>query len=264
MRHRLLLVAVVTVLTAGSADAGLFKRAAKPDPAVHVPNLVRSLKAHPEDRVRRQAASELRDYDAKAFPDILPALIDALKHDASPHVRSEAAESIGKVRPISPQAGFALEQAKENDKAIIVRVASRTALLQYRVVGYFTGDKGDGMMVQSAEPPLAVEVAGRAMPAETVLRPTPSPVPVDKPVRAPKNSQVEGPALPVAKTETPPPQTFEPPLASPPVPTPVTSGKPPVPVVAIPPSLPEPRIVPASDTTKPTSVGPALPPLKRD
>ena len=92
---RLFLVPVVALSLAVPAQAGLFKRAAKPDPAVHVPALIETLKSDKDERARAAAAGELDEYDAKAFPEILPALTDALKTDPSSTVRSSPRRDVG-------------------------------------------------------------------------------------------------------------------------------------------------------------------------
>src|SRR5437660_6213362 len=125
MRRRSLLIVSLLTALAGPAHAGIFKKTPKPDPAVHVPELLRTLKEDPDERKRADAADELREYDSKAFPDLMTGLIDALQNDPSSVVRSQAANSISKLRPISQQAGFALEQALQNDSSWRVRIAAR-------------------------------------------------------------------------------------------------------------------------------------------
>jgi HEAT repeats len=253
---RLCLVAAAALVLAAPTHAGIFRRTPKPDPAVHVPELIQTLKDKDKDeKARAGAASELRDYDAKAFPDLLPALIDALATDPSSSVRSKAAESIGKVRPISPEAGYALEQAIDNDKSFRVVLSARTAILQYRVLGFIGAGKGE-MTVQTGEPPLATGGA-KGVPATTILRPTPSPVPVTGPVTAPTGLKSTAPAVPAGSQGLAPrPQSGEPPLAEPAtpvVPTPVLTSNPrrPAPIITIPSA---PREVPT-----PSASGPTLP-----
>lgn len=274
MRQRLILVGLLAFVFAGPVQAGIFRKSPKPDPAVYVPALIQTLKSEKDERGRVAAANALRDYDAKAFPEILPALIDALANDSSTSVRAEAAESIGRIRPISTQAGYALEQAKANDKDLRVRIAARTALLQYRVLGYFVGVKDD-LMVQTAEPPLAPETGEKSASGATVLRPTPSPMPVVGPVAPPTTPKLGGPGLP-APAVRPNPQTGEPPLANPAAPAPTVTAQPrsAPPIITIPPvptspvgppkagpSLPPPKELPGSlDSPKSSNPGPALPP----
>jgi HEAT repeats len=255
---RLWVAPVVALVLAAPIEAGIFRRTPKPDPAVHVPALIQTLKTDKDEKARAAAASDLRDYDAKAFPDLLPALMDALATDPSSSVRSKAAEAIGKVRPISPEAGYSLEQAIENDKSLPVRLSARLAIAQYRVLGFIGAGKGE-MTVQSAEPPLATAGTAKGLPGGTVLRPTPSPVPVAGPVPPPTSLKPIIPTTvpPGAQGLAPRPQSGEPPLAepaSPTTPTPVLTTRPraPAPVITIP--SPAPR-----ETITPIPAGPTLP-----
>lgn len=283
MLHRLVLVPLVAfALTALAhpAHAGLFRKSSKPDPATHVPALIQTLKTDKDERARATAAADLHDYDGKAFPEILPALMEALANDPSSSVRAEAAESIGKIRPISPQAGYALEQARSNDKSTMVKIAARTALMKYRILGVIGGKSEAGPM-QTAEPPLAVGVASKGTPGGTILRPTPAPVPVSGPVSPPTSTRPISPALPPGSEGLGPrPQTGEPPLADPgrSTPTLTSQSRTPAPVITIPPpprevispipsgpangpTLPSPMPLPdLSKPSAPGSSGPTLPP----
>src|SRR5213078_4587461 len=66
-------------------------------------------------------------------------------------VRSEAATSLGKLRPVSQQAGYALEQATANDTSMRVRMAARQALWQYHLVGFRSGKPAE-MPAKPADP----------------------------------------------------------------------------------------------------------------
>src|SRR5262249_25759549 len=101
-----------------SAGLGIFSRKPKIDPAEHVPALIMQLKTDKDEVKRTNAAEELRSFDPKAFPEMMTVLSDALLKDASPAVRSEAASTIAKLRPINQQAGYALEQAAANDPSM--------------------------------------------------------------------------------------------------------------------------------------------------
>src|SRR5262245_20900530 len=136
---RLLLASAVFALSTTPFSAGLFSRKPKPNPVECVPELLIQLRSHTDEAQRSNAAEELRQFDPKAYPEIILGLIGAVTRDASPAVRSEAAASLGKIRPISQQAGYALEQAQNNDGSIRVRMAARQALFQYHLVGYRSG-----------------------------------------------------------------------------------------------------------------------------
>src|SRR5438045_1169020 len=79
--------------------------------------------------------TDLREFARHAFPEIVPALIDVLKHDQKAAVRAEAAQTLGKIRPLSQEAGVALEEAV-SDPSWRVRWQARPALRAYRSSGY--------------------------------------------------------------------------------------------------------------------------------
>jgi hypothetical protein len=125
------------------APAGIiFGRKTKPNPAERVPELIITVKTDKDESKRASAAEELRQYDAATHPDIVPVLIDVLMNDAKPSVRAEAADSLGKIRPISQEAGWALEQALAKDGSARVRMQARYALMVYRWNGYHSPPKG--------------------------------------------------------------------------------------------------------------------------
>jgi hypothetical protein len=260
----LFLVPLAALTLAGPTQAGLFKKSAKPDPTIQVPALIETLKADRDEKARIAAATDLDEFDAKAFPDVLPALMDALASDPSPSVRSRAAESIGKVRPISAAAGYALERAVADDKSLAVRVSARAALIKYKVLGHIPGTKID-MVVQSSEPPLAAGPLVKDLGSGTVVRPTPAPAPPTgvalpplPPIPAPKLPPDGAPDVQTVKPAEQP-QTGEPPLADgrkPPTAVPAAAPKAPAPVIVIP-------SPPAKEAVTPvptTPTGPTLPP----
>src|SRR5262245_9144760 len=156
-RH-FLFVCLSLVLTAAPAASlpPLFgkKKATAPDPSQRVPELLGIVKSDKDEHNRAQAAGELRRFDAKQYPDIVPTLIEALMNDPKPSVRAEAAQSLGRLRPISLAAGQALEQALARDTSMRVRLQARSALLQYQWSGYRSLKKG-AEPAQTKEPPLA-------------------------------------------------------------------------------------------------------------
>ena len=200
MWQRLFLVPLAVLGVALPAQAGPFRKATKPDPAEQVPALLEALKAEKDEKARLNAASELRDYDGKVFPEIIPALIDILTNDPSSSVRAEAAESIGKVRPVSSKAGYALEQAIANDKSTSVRLSARTALLQYRIWGYIRGNSAEVALAQTSEPPLASTAGPKGSSSGSVIRPTPARDPA-RPAAVPFSSP--SPPSPPSKPEVP-------------------------------------------------------------
>src|SRR4051794_31759333 len=170
------------VLPVRPASAGVFfGKKNKPTPAEHVPELIKTLKADGDEHKRASAAEELRQYDAAQFPDMVPSLIDALLGDTKPGVRAEAAQSLGKLRPVTAAAGAALEQALAKDSSMRVRLQARSSLLQYRWAGYAPKGKEEPPSQsrepppQSKEPPLAPELPARAPAAAPRLAPVPAP-----------------------------------------------------------------------------------------
>jgi hypothetical protein len=156
---KFLLIPVALAAVAVSADAGIFKKHPKANPAERVPALISVLKTDKNEDKREDAAEELRHFDPLAFPEIVPVLIDALQHDPKSSVRLEAAHSLAKMRPISQEVGLALEEAAAQDAALRVRLQARSLVLQYRISGYHSPKSGEPVVVKSGpkvgEPPLA-------------------------------------------------------------------------------------------------------------
>jgi len=122
-----------------------------------VPELITLALTSGDENKRSEAVEELRQYDPGQFPQIVPALIEVLTNDKKPAVRAEAAQSLGKLRPISQQAGQALEQALSKDPSVRVRLQARSSLLQYHWAGYRNdGKPANVALPQTKEPPLAV------------------------------------------------------------------------------------------------------------
>jgi HEAT repeats len=139
------------------APAGiLFGKKTKPSPAERVPELIVIVKTDTDESKRAAAAKELRQYDPAAFKDIVPVLIDVLMNDAKASVRSEAADSLGDIRPVSKEAGWALEEARQKDASMRVRLAARYSLMQYHWHGYegqTHDEKVTGPIIKDPPPP---------------------------------------------------------------------------------------------------------------
>lgn len=236
---RTLFVPLVLATLAPNASAGFFSRKPKPNPTERVPELLLQLKTSQDEGERTAAAEELRQYDPKSFPDVIPGLIDALGRDASAAVRSEAASSLGRLRPISQQAGYALEQAQNNDAAVRVRLSARQALLQYHIVGYRAAKQPETAAAGNT-PNDANKPAG-SMASRPIVQPTSRTRPVQTPA-----GRNESPEPPLAGTPVPPQST--PPVIMQVIP--VNPGLQPVPRMPQPPKAPAP----------PPPDGPALPP----
>ena len=235
---RMLLALPLLAALPALAQAGLFfgKKAAKPDPATRVPELIVTVKTDGDENKRAAAAEELRQYDPAAQTDIVPVLIDVLLHDAKPAVRAEAAQSLGKLRPVNQQAGWALEQAVSKDASMRVRVQARSALLLYHMSGYHSAKVDD--------PP-----AENPSPKEKEKEPTgPLPPAVKTSTAPPPRQAGKGRLSPTPMPSVAmPAQSAEPPLApetpSPAEVKPLPSAAPPL----VPPPAPVLQPAPADD-----------------
>jgi hypothetical protein len=233
---------VLLPLAAGSSSGGIIfgkknnKKA--PTPAERVPQLLAQVKTDGDESKRAAAAEELRQYDPAQFPTIVPALVDVLLTDKKPAVRAEAAQSLGKLRPVSQQAGQALEQALGNDSSMRVRLQARSSLLQYHWSGY-RGNKKDEIVTQTKEPPLAD--ANTPPPAINTTAPPPATGRIAP--QLPDGSRTT-PSYPNTPASFPPPArptVKEPPLAPAVLPAPTTTNPP----APLPPPIPAPAPAPA-------------------
>jgi hypothetical protein len=199
-RSRTLLVLVLLAVTPALAPAGFIfgKKTPKPEPAVHVPELLGIVKTDGDEDKRCAAAEELRQYDAEKFPDIIPVLVDVLLHDSKASVRAEAAQSLGKLRPVNQQAGAALDQAVAKDAAMRVRLQARSSLLLYYMAGYHTGKKEEVPAATNKEQPLTGSVPP-AVNTSTVPAAPPLPPPPSTPQAPPRLTPIPSP------TSAPPP-----------------------------------------------------------
>lgn len=206
--YRWLLSMIVIVGLAPSAlGNGVFKKKPKADPTVRVPELTTLLRMEKDEGKREAAAEELRQYDPRAFPEIIPILVELAMNDHSTGVRLEAVQSLGKIRPISQQAGWALEQVIDKDTSIRVRLQARTLLMQYHLAGYRSGKNPEAPPVpkgaKTEEPPLAD-------PPEWYPTPVNAPLP---PGKTKQPSKWPGPIAPEAPATKPlpiPPVSSEP------------------------------------------------------
>jgi hypothetical protein len=137
MKRYLLLIALgLPMVAALPATAGpLFGKHNKSNPAERVPQLIVTLKTDKDDGHRAEAANELRDFDATKFPEMVPVLADIARSDPNVSVRAEAVQTLGKLRPVTREAGWAIEDATR-DSAIRVRLQARTSLMSYRLSGF--------------------------------------------------------------------------------------------------------------------------------
>ncbi len=204
MRYRILLVPILILGVASSTSAGITIFAKKPKivPEKRVPELLSIIKNDGDENKRYDAAEELRQYDPTQFPSIVPTLIEVLINDKKAGVRTEAAQSLGKLRPVSPEVVPALEHARDQDPSLRVRMQARNSLLGLHWVGFHILDPGK--LKQDKPAPPTTKEPPLAPPAAPPLPANPAPMPPLGPVTGrPKPEPIyTQPAPPVI--ETPP------------------------------------------------------------
>jgi HEAT repeats len=193
----ILLIPLALAAFVAPASAGIIfgKRAPKPNPAEIVPELLATAKNDQDEHKRTTAVEELRQYDPANFPEMVPVLLMVLRNDPKPAVRSEAATTLSKLRPVSQQVGAALEQSMAHDDSMRVRLQARSALLFYHWAGYHTTKPMEPPQLQSKEPPFAQP--GDMDP--TMFEPPP-----------PQSQVIRHPPMMIRPGETMPPPLIEP------------------------------------------------------
>ncbi len=186
-----LLVCLWFGMESGSAQAQIFfnpfrKAPPPPPPAERVGQLVSIIKSDPDERKRTLAVEEIRDFDTKAFPEIVPILADIAQTDAKPGVRAEAVSSLVRIRPVTQIAGQAIEHAAAKDDHWRNRMNAQAALVRYRLAGYSSSatarnDVKPTTPNQSQEPPIGdrppiiyYDQNGKVIPAPKNMLPPPS------------------------------------------------------------------------------------------
>jgi hypothetical protein len=206
----------------------------KEEPVVKSKQLADLLRTDPDEKKRIAAAIELRETDAKQINDVLPILVASLKQDPSAAVRATVAETLGKIKPVTPAIGVALESSGQNDPSEAVRKAAQSAVWTYQASGYRPSNSA-GTVAQTAEPPIAKPRTVNVPASTRQLVAPSSPVVKASPLGVPSGIN-RGPQFG---------ETVEPPLASAKTP----KVDPPLPAIPTPP-LPkeekkdEPKIVP--------------------
>ena len=196
----------------------------KADPA-RVRQLAEIVRGDPDEKRRKSAVAELGEADPRVYPEVLPAVILALRKDASATVRATAAEAIGRFGAVFSLAGLTLETSLELDPSPTVRAAAKQSLWEYHLNGYRSGKWSDGFAAQTAEPPLArppvhalaiitgeppiVPVAG-ATPSAPASLPSFAPLPGPRRSRIPV---ISTPRTMVSAIQPHPNLTIEPPIA---------------------------------------------------
>lgn len=176
-------VLVTTMLLSAPARAGIIFGKKKPpvEPTQRVPELLVQVKSSQDESQRSEAADELRKYDHRQFPDIVPVLIDVLQTDAKPSVRVAALSTLSKLRPVSQEVGLALEGALAKDGSMRVRLQARSALLHYHLAGYHSPKK-EGPQLPPPDGKPTVPPVSTSTP---VVPPPPPPVTLTPPMPTP-------------------------------------------------------------------------------
>jgi len=253
LRRSLLVVGVVGLVAterpAPGVDfgLGLFKRrATKIDaPLSKAKQLVETLRTDPDEAKRKDAATELKALDPRTNPEVVPGLVASVQKDPSPAVRIKAVEALGELKPVSEQAGLALEAAAKADPDAKVREAINAALWQYHLNGYRTPESGSPLSMMTEKPGekrTALKPADGFQPIKNtvgkVVAPLLSPEP---PLAVPKPKFPTRPPAPAVTPPTLAPQDLPPGAPRPmpttrPAETPTVSGLPPltIPQVEVP------------------------------
>ena len=221
MRRALALAILVAFV--GFAHAG----DKKPITPERVGQLLTVLRSDLNEDNRTHAAEELGRVDASRYPEIIPLLIETMRSDPKPAVRAEVVDSLAKIRPLTKEAGKALEAAKE-DGSFKVRWHARTAARVYHNAGYQEQEKK--VAATPAKPsPAATRSTSELAPSGQSsgwlsnmfgkASPAPAPVAQPQPTPAPQPTQTSGwlyhmMAKP-APTNNVPATAAEPPLAEP-------------------------------------------------
>ncbi len=200
------------------------KKAPRPDPTARVGELINVVLSDASEKKRALAADELRHYDGQKFPEIVSILAEVLKTDKATGVRIEAAQSLGKIRPVSSTAAQALDQASHKDPAWRVRMQAWTSLRLYHLAGYRPAKKDakdNGRLLQenSKEPPLGNQTPIIIFPEphKTFSAPPPGPNrPATAPLAPPQTRTSFSTAIPPLQPRVVPPPLVEGPALTPP------------------------------------------------
>jgi HEAT repeats len=133
---RRLITLVVLLFVTSTASAG----DKKPLTPERVGQLMTILRSDLSEDNRLQAAEELGHANGMRHPEVVPALIESLRKDPKPAVRGQALDSLARIRPVSKDAGRAIEAAKD-DPSFKVRWKVSGALRTYHSAGYGEQEK---------------------------------------------------------------------------------------------------------------------------
>lgn len=226
--------------TAPSAEAGIFSRKDPGKPAERVMNLLATLRNNPDADQRQEAAGELSEFDGAAYPEIVPALINALQRDSDSGVRRAAASSLGSIKPTSVEVQQALEQASKQDESTWVRMKARMARLGYSVKSpapppQAAAKRDEGPISSTKDRLRPMPKSGPLPKPEPLKMPTPS-VGLGKPANMPPLSEPSNAGPILDPRQAAPVSRFKPVLNAPtPAPAPLPDDGP----ILVPPRPPQ-------------------------
>lgn len=118
--------------SAPASDRGKDKEPSRSTPSERLEQLLHILKNDRQEERRSKAASELGTFPSQEFPEIVPALIDALVRDESSSVRKTLVKTLADIEPATHEVKDALDQAVKQDKTWSVRQVARLAAWRYK------------------------------------------------------------------------------------------------------------------------------------
>jgi hypothetical protein len=195
------LALVIALLFVGGIRAG----DKKPLTAERVGQLLTILRSDLNEENRAHAAQELGRADGTQNPEVVFLLIEALKADPKPAVRAEVVDSLAKIRPITREAGQALDAAKE-DGSFKVRWHARTAARVYHSAGYGEPEKSVAVSVKGSTnaPRTGSDPSQSQQPAGLLANMFNKPaVNSESKLVSPKQSPLISPKQPVVMPESP-------------------------------------------------------------
>ena len=262
MGWRLGLLAVFALLSAAPVHAGIIfnrhsKQPAKPNGSDVASQLIRIVSGDADERRRAAAAVELGKVDLRQHPEAGKALIEVLRGDSSATVRGEAAQALGRMRPLTQQVAEALDAASSSDSVLRVRQLARNSLTAFLQAGYKPGN-------QTESPTHDPSYAGPVNPPVQPSAPAPLPSPfVRRNIRplAPANETGEPPLAEASPVESAKPAIPSTPLKAAPSGTNIPAIQPPLATEE--PNAPTKTPAPKKDTkpkvpAKPEVEGPIL------
>lgn len=135
MKRCILFLFVLGPVLALPVEGSIFSKKPRAKKEGQASNLINTAKNDPDEEKRIAAITEMRDMDAQANAQIIPTLIDLLQNDTRPAVRREAASALSRVRPGTPAAQQALQQAASKDPSLRVRIQAWSSYKMFQMGG---------------------------------------------------------------------------------------------------------------------------------